>query len=87
MSSRTPRKNISTVEVTNISAHGIWLLTDDKELFMPYEEFPWFKNVTIAQVINVEEPRKGHFYWPNLDVDLTVDIIEHPEKYPLKAKV
>jgi hypothetical protein len=87
MSSRTRGKNISTVEVTNISAHGIWLLTDDKELFMPYEDFPWFKNATIADVTNVEEPHKGHFYWPDLDVDLTVDIIEHPEKYPLKAKV
>jgi len=87
MGSRMRGKNTSTVEVTNISAHGIWLLTDDKELFMSYEEFPWFKNATIAQVTNVEEPRKGHFYWPDLDVALTVDIIEHPEKYPLKAKV
>ncbi len=86
MSSRTRGKNISTVEVTNISAHGIWLLTDDKELFMSYEEFPWFKNATIAQVTNVEEPQRGHFYWPDLDVDLTVDIIEHPGKYPLKSK-
>jgi hypothetical protein len=86
MISRMRGKNTSTVEVTNISAHGVWLLTDDKELFMSYEEFPWFKNATIAQVTNVEEPRKGHFYWPDLDVDLTIDIIEHPEKYPLKAK-
>ena len=74
-------------EVTNISAHGIWLLTDDKEFFISYEEFPWFKNATIAEVTNVEEPQIGHFYWPDLDVDLTDDIIEHPEKYPLKAKV
>ena len=87
MISRMRGKNTSTVEVTNISAHGVWLLTDDKELFMPYDEFPWFKNATIAQVTNVEEPQKGHFYWPDLDVDLTVDIIEHPERYPLKAKV
>jgi hypothetical protein len=87
MSSRTRGKNISTVEVTNISAHGIWLLTDDRELFMSYEEFPWFKNATIAEVTNVEEPQKDHYYWPDLDVDLTVDIIEHPERYPLKAKI
>jgi hypothetical protein len=80
-------KNISTVEVTNISTHGIWLLTGAKELFMSYKEFPWFKNATIAEVANVEEPQKGHFYWPDLDVDLTVDIIEHPGKYPLKANV
>jgi hypothetical protein len=87
MSSRTRGRNISTIEVTNISAHGIWLLTGDKELFMSYKEFPWFKNATIAAVINVEEPQTGHFYWPDLDVDLTVDIIEHPEKYPFKAKI
>jgi hypothetical protein len=87
MSSKMRGKNISTVEVTNISANGIWLLAEDKELFMSYEEFPWFKNAIIAEVTNVEEPQKGHFYWPDLDVDLTIDIIEHPEKYPLKAKV
>ena len=34
----------STVEVTNISSQGIWLLAHDQELFMPYDEFPWFKD-------------------------------------------
>ena len=86
MNLKTPGKGISKDEVTNISAHGIWLLSGDKELYLAYEEFPWFKNAVLAKVINVKEPRKGHFYWPDLDVDLTVDIIEHPEKYPLKAK-
>jgi hypothetical protein len=28
-----------------------------------------------------------HLYWPDADVDLTVDAIEHPERYPLKARV
>ena len=87
LNSRTPGKNISTIEVTDVSAHGLWLLTEDQELFMSYQEFPWFKNATLAEITNVEEPQKGHFYWPDLDVDLTADIIEHPEKYPLKAKV
>ena len=87
MSSRTRGKSISTVEVTNIATHGVWLLTDDKELFMPYAEFPWFKDAKVAEIVNVVEPHKGHFYWPDLDVDLTIDIIEHPEKYPLKAKI
>jgi hypothetical protein len=87
MSSGTPGKNISKVEITNISANGVWLLTEDKELFMSYEDFPWFKDATVAAIISVEEPQRGHFYWPDLDVDLTIDIIEHPERYPLKAKV
>ena len=31
-------------------------------------------------------PQPGHLYWPELDVDLSVESIEHPERYPLKAK-
>jgi len=50
------------VEVTNISSHGIWLLTKDKELFLSYEDFPWFKDVPIKQILNIEEVMPGHFY-------------------------
>jgi hypothetical protein len=71
-------------EVTNISDHGVWLLARGKKLFMAYDEFPWFKSQTIEAIVNVEEPSPGHFYWPDLDVDLTEDIIEHPERFPLK---
>jgi hypothetical protein len=74
------------VEVTNISNHGIWLLTREKELFIPYEEFPWFKDAPVGKILNVEEPTTGHFYWPELDVDLGIESIEHPERFPLKAK-
>lgn len=73
-------------EVANISAHGFWLLIDNRELFLPYETFPWFKNATVAAIINVERPQPHHLYWPDLDVDLTVDSIEHPERYPLRAR-
>ncbi|MEW6738300.1 MAG: DUF2442 domain-containing protein [Nitrospirota bacterium] len=86
MRSKTLGKNITAVEIMNISSNGVWLLAGDKELFMPYEDFPWFKDAPISKILNVEEPHEGHFYWPELDVDLTVEIIEHPERFPLKAK-
>lgn len=76
----------SGAEVTNISSHGLWLLTNDKEYFLAYDEFPWFKDVPVSKILNVEEPSPGHFHWPELDVDLGVDSIEHPERYPLSAK-
>jgi len=79
-------KSTSRVEVTHVSSHGVWLLAGDQELFMSYEDFPWFKDVSVGKILNVEEPTPGHFYWPDLDVDLTVEIISHPEKFPLKAK-
>ena len=86
MTSQALGKNTLAVEVTNISSHGIWLLTGDKELFMPYDEFPWFKDIPVGKIINVEEPTPGHFYWPELDVDLGIESIEHPERFPLKAR-
>ncbi|MBU2568823.1 MAG: DUF2442 domain-containing protein [Gammaproteobacteria bacterium] len=86
MSSLAHGNNTLEVEVTNISTHGIWLLAHDKELFMPYDKFPWFKDQAVKSIINVEEQSPGHFYWPDLDVDLTEEIIKHPEHFPLNAK-
>jgi hypothetical protein len=86
MSSKAHGKSTSPVEITNISSHGVWLLAGDKELFMPFTDFPWFKDAPIGKVLNVEEPTPDHFHWPELDVDLTTDSIEHPERFPLKAK-
>ncbi len=78
--------SISAVEVTNISTHGVWLLAHGKELFMSYDDFPWFRDQSVKSITNVEEPSPGHFYWPDIDVDVTEEIIENPEKFPLKAK-
>ena len=74
-------------EVTNISRHGFWVLLDERELFLPFDEFPWFRGVPVEAILRLERPTEHHLYWPDLDVDLTVDSIEHPEHYPLKAKV
>lgn len=76
-----------SLEVTHISTHGVCLLSNGRELFMPYDDFPWFKDASVGKIINVEEPSAGHFYWPELDVDLSLGSIERPEDYPLKAKL
>ena len=87
MNSEQLGKTISDVEITNISTHGIWLLVDEREFFLSYEDFPWFKEVPIGNILRVEQPTPGHFYWPDLDVDLGIESIEHPERFPLEAKV
>lgn len=86
MSSSTHGLRTSKVEVTHVSSYGIWILTGDQELFLPYEDFPWFKEASIGKIINVQEVSPGHFYWPDLDIDLGIDSVENPEKYPLKSK-
>ncbi len=73
-------------EVTHVSRHGFWLLLGDEELLLPFDHFPWFKNATIAQLMQVEWPTPGHVYWPELDVDLAVESIRDPSAYPLLAR-
>lgn len=86
MKSKPLGRNTSDVEVTNISKHGFWLLVGTKELFLPFEKFPWFEGASVAAILNIEHPQPHHLYWPVLDIDLTVDSIEHPEKFPLVAR-
>lgn len=76
----------STAEVTNLSQHGFWILLDEKELFLPFDEFPWFRGATVDAILNLERPHADHLHWPTLDADLSVDSIEHPERHPLRAK-
>ncbi len=76
----------SEVEVTNISRHGLWLLVGDEELFLQFEEFPWFKDAPLQAILNVEWQGPNHLHWPALDVDLALESIRHPEKYPLISK-
>lgn len=86
MSSLALGNSTSVAEITNISSHGIWLLAHNKEMFMPYSEFPWFENQPVKAICHIEEVSFGHFYWPDIDVDLTLKSIENPDQFPLKAK-
>lgn len=86
MRSSMPGNDTSTTEITHISLYGIWLLADNEELFMSYDDFPWFKDQPVRAILNVEQPAQGHFYWPEIDVDLSREIINNPDRFPLKAK-
>lgn len=77
----------SGLEVTSITAHGIRLLVGGRKLFLSYGDFPWFENAPVAGILNVEQPSPGHFHWPDLDVDLDIEAMENPERFPLRAKV
>jgi hypothetical protein len=74
-----------SVEVTHISRSRVLLVYNGRELFMSYDDFPWFKEAPVGKIINVQEPSPGHFYWPELDTDLEIETIEHPERFPLEA--
>src|SRR6266849_3892342 len=86
MKSAAHGRSTFPVEVTNVSTHGFWLFIGERELFVAFRDFPWFKESSIRAITHVELPSPHHLYWPELDVDLAVESIEHPEKYPLVSQ-
>ena len=83
MRSQVAGRKISDVEVLNISRHGLWLFLNGKEFFLPFKDYPWFKRASVEAILNVELLHERHLYWPDLDVDLEIDSLENPDRYPL----
>jgi len=80
-----PGKNISA-SVENITPFGIWLYVKEKEYFLSYKDYPFFRDQTLHSIQNVQLLHDYHIYWLELDVDLEIDNLENPEKYPLQYK-
>jgi len=83
MKSKTLGESTSQVEVLNIDVHGLWLYAQGKEYFLPYDEFPWFKDAIVADILNVELHHEFHLHWPALDVDLDLNSVEDTSETPL----
>jgi hypothetical protein len=75
--------DISLSEVTNIIHLGFWLLVDDQEYFVPFADYPAFRQATVSQICAVQRLSPTQFYWPELDIDLELKALEHPERFPL----
>jgi hypothetical protein len=76
----------SQSEVTNITQTGFWLLADDKEYFVPFSNYPAFHEATVEQIYRVKRIAPNSFYWEELDIDIELDALAEPEKYPLTFK-
>ena len=85
MRSEKRGKNISA-SVENITPFGIWLFVKDKEYFLSYRDYPYFKDLPLHAIQKVQLLHEYHLYWPELDIDLEIDVLEHPEQYPLTSK-
>jgi Protein of unknown function (DUF2442) len=86
MKSKLSGNGTSEVEVTQISIGGIWILIDDKEFFLPFENFPEFRNATVGAIHNVQLVDNHRLHWPELKIDLSLDLIGKPEHIPGFAK-
>jgi hypothetical protein len=73
--------------VTDISALGVRIVAHGEEFFMSYDEFPWFRGAPEAAILDIEEPAPGHLFWPELDVDLGIETLRHPDRFPLRSRL
>ena len=73
----------SLVEITSISQHGLWLFVNDTEFFLPFEEYPWFIDAKVGDIMDVEIYHDHHLRWEKLDIDLELESLQDPSKYPL----
>jgi hypothetical protein len=83
MNSSQPGTSISPSEVTNIEPLGFWILLDNKEYFVPFDDYPGFKGASIQQIFNMQRLSPTQLHWPDLDADIEIEALEQPEHYPL----
>jgi len=74
------------VSVENITPFGIWLFVKGREYFLSYKDYPYFRDQTLKSIQAVQLLHGYHLHWPELDLDLEIDNLENPGKYPLKWK-
>jgi hypothetical protein len=85
---KSSQNGITTLdcEILNISQHSFWIYFEGQEYQIPFSTFPWFKKCPIESLYNFEADGFGNFHWHDLDVDLNIEILRNPEKYPLISK-
>ena len=86
---QTTSKNNSantSASVLMINAQSIMLFVLGNDYFLSYNRIPWMQDAPIRSVLNVQMSGPEAIEWPDLDVDLEIDSLRHPERYPLVIK-
>ena len=76
----------TSVKVHAIVSNGITVEAFNNVYFLPYTTNPWFKNASVSDVFDIKPVGNIGIRWEALDVDLEIDCLKHPEKYPLIMK-
>ena len=76
----------TSVSVLMINADGIMLSVLGHDYFLSYNRIPWMQDAPVRSVLNVQMSGNRAIEWPDLDVDLEIESLQHPERYPLVMK-
>lgn len=73
----------TSVSVLMINSQGMMLSVLGNDYFLSYNRVPWLRDARVGSVLNVRMCGKNAIEWPELDIDLEIDSLKHPERYPL----
>lgn len=79
-------RNTPPIGIGAITSRGFSLVLAERELFLSFAQFPWFREFTLRELTNVRCPAPHHLRWPEFDIDLDVDSIDNPKRYPLRER-
>jgi len=74
------------VTILGLTPHALWVLVNGREHMLDYARFPWFRDASMRDVLDVRLEFGAHLRWPSLDVDLHLDSLDHPERFPLESR-
>jgi len=69
-----------------INSQRMMLSVDGQNYFVSYNRVPWLRGATISNALNVRKCGDWAIEWLDLDVELKIDGLKHPERYPLVMK-
>lgn len=69
-----------------INSQGIMISVLGNDYFLSYNRIPWMKDATVRSILNVKMEGKNAISWPDLDVDLEIESLKHPERFPYVMK-
>ena len=75
-----------SVNVHSILPNGIFLSVLGNDYYLSYNRLPWFRDAKLSDIFNVSMIGDYAIRWEALDVDLEIESLIHPEKYPLVMK-
>ena len=76
----------TSADVLMINDKGVMISVMGQDYFLSYNRVPWMRDATINEVLDVRMIGQNAIEWPKLEIDLEVDSLRHPERYPLLIK-
>jgi hypothetical protein len=77
------KTNAISASVLMINNQGVMISVEGNDYFLSYNRVPWMKDATVRNILNIKMSGKNAIEWPDLDIDLEIDSLKHPERYPL----